>query len=329
MWFYAAAGSGVSVNVGRTKALPFVDGRRGLGTDDEIRDMLRAEELDSVQFWHRDHSAPDEPRYEIAFNTAGGALAAGWSEWDALNASFPLIKCGREPYLFDCPREDHPPLRYLADCGAGREELAVATQANIKWTEDGVERDAAAELDVLVGDLQQTAETAADVYHQKFYGEAIPDPDCLPDLYEPNGTWEAALSRPLSYTADGSPVRVEDLNLCDGATADESDWYAFPSSLINFQTQARIRKPEGSPEGTDVPICMEIWFYDELLELGYLDPVQIASACGTVREEFSTAQLSVASTTGVRWQYLMVHVFPDPSAPAPTEGVDYILTFSE
>ena len=129
MWFYAAAGSGVSVNVGRTKALPFVDGRRGLGTDDEIRDMLRAEELDSVQFWHRDRSAPDEPRYEIAFNTAGGALAAGWSEWDALNASFPLIKCGREPYLFDCPHEGHPPLRYLADCGAGREELAVATQA--------------------------------------------------------------------------------------------------------------------------------------------------------------------------------------------------------
>ena len=129
MWFYAAAGSGVSVNVGRTKALPFVDGRRGLGTDDEIRDMLRAEELDSVQFWHRDRSAPDEPRYEIAFNTAGGSLAAGWSEWDALNASFPLLKCGREPYLFDCPHEGHPPLRYLADCGAGREELAVATQA--------------------------------------------------------------------------------------------------------------------------------------------------------------------------------------------------------
>ena len=129
MWFYAAAGSGVSVNVGRTKALPFVDGRQGLGTDDEIRDMLRVEELDSVQFWHRDRSAPDEPRYEIAFNTAGGALAAGWSEWDALNASFPLIKCGREPYLFDCPHEGHPPLRYLADCGAGREELAVATQA--------------------------------------------------------------------------------------------------------------------------------------------------------------------------------------------------------
>ena len=129
MWFYAAAGSGVSVNVGRTKALPFVDGRQGLGTDDEIRDMLRVEELDSVQFWHRDRSAPDEPRYEIAFNTAGGSLAAGWSEWDALNASFPLIKCGREPYLFDCPHEGHPPLRYLADCGAGREELAVATQA--------------------------------------------------------------------------------------------------------------------------------------------------------------------------------------------------------
>ena len=119
----------MSVNVGRTKALPFVDGRQGLGTDDEIRDMLRVEELDSVQFWHRDRSAPDEPRYEIAFNTAGGSLAAGWSEWDALNASFPLIKCGREPYLFDCPHEGHPPLRYLADCGAGREELAVATQA--------------------------------------------------------------------------------------------------------------------------------------------------------------------------------------------------------
>ena len=73
MWFYAAAGSGVSVNADGRRRCRSSTGAQGPGTDDEIRDMLRVEELDSSSSGTGTARRRREPRYEIALNTAGGS----------------------------------------------------------------------------------------------------------------------------------------------------------------------------------------------------------------------------------------------------------------
>jgi len=109
MWFYVAPGSGVSVNVGRTRVLTEVV--VGGTAPSIVKELMRG--YDSMQLWHDDKYSP-EMRHEIVFSSDSGATK-GWDECSSLNLSFPGLKCGSAGHLFDCPA-DHPPLKWFAKC---------------------------------------------------------------------------------------------------------------------------------------------------------------------------------------------------------------------
>jgi len=103
-WFYAAAGSGVSINVGRTMVVP--DAGHSIGNDARLwLDLLARSKFDSVQIMHQ-VSYSSEKRHEI--------LMAG-KESEVLDANSRGVKCGRYPRLFRCPKT-HPVFPFLNNC---------------------------------------------------------------------------------------------------------------------------------------------------------------------------------------------------------------------
>ncbi len=133
MWLYAAAGSGVSINVGRTRVLPSYealgrllnrcqfwrspsagpecDARRvphdDLDTRTPTHDCPDLENVDSVQVLAHYEYFSREPRHEIVMLRLDNC--------GRLRPHTPGVMCGREPHLQPC-RDDSEALRRLADC---------------------------------------------------------------------------------------------------------------------------------------------------------------------------------------------------------------------
>jgi len=124
MWFYAAPGSGVSVNVGKTKDLGRIS--MAVPVDSKLKEYFNDPAgYDSLQLWHQDSSAREEWRHEIIFDSNKG-VGKGWNECIPLNASFPGLQCGRAGFFVPFS-EDYMPLQYLSNCKQVSEEATVPT----------------------------------------------------------------------------------------------------------------------------------------------------------------------------------------------------------
>jgi hypothetical protein len=214
------------------------------------------------------------------------------------------------PWLFD----------WGVDCA-----LTAAKGARIGWTAQDEQWTADIEIETAAGFMIDIIDDFLAKLHAEHWGGDIPDPDCLPDIWEPNDTWQSALTQPFANA--GSPVTIENFNLCDGTSADDVDWIAIDANLINFQVQGRIRAPEGG-EGANERVCLDLYWYSQITELAGDPPYFLTGACGTVASEFSTAQIGVAQSTGESFRYVLARVRPDPGVPIPSVGIDYTLGLS-
>lgn len=215
--------------------------------------------------------------------------------------------------------------RWGLDCA-----LAAAKSATITWMENDAQQQAELDIETAVGYMLDIIEAYLDDVHAEYWGGDIPDPDCLPDLWEPNDTWQAALAAPFAgYLDSGAVVEVDNLNLCDGQSAADEDWFAFDAAPINFNVQSRIRTSSGGTSGENERICLELYWYSEIYEIGGFDPSVISGPyCGTVASEFSTGQVNVAQVTGESYRYVLARIYPDPAVATPNVGIDYKLTFT-
>lgn len=102
IWYYAAPGSGISINLGNTLFLGYHETNFEFIADDIL---LHLRHYDSVQIFHLE-AYSIEWRHEIIFQG---------NEKEAVDFSTAGIKCGRHPYLFDC-FPDHPPFGYMSHC---------------------------------------------------------------------------------------------------------------------------------------------------------------------------------------------------------------------
>ena len=131
LWLFAAAGSGVSVNIGRSRAFETY----GQAQDFMMRRVVQVNrswttgcgaamlkrnpsgagasvELDSVQIVGRKESYSRELRHEI--------IMLRHSECEALTAAMPFVRCGRFPYLRRCSHGEKA-LKRIAHCGNAAE----------------------------------------------------------------------------------------------------------------------------------------------------------------------------------------------------------------
>lgn len=159
------------------------------------------------------------------------------------------------------------------------------------------------------------------------YGMVFDPPACLPDEFEPNGDRVAAQLGGAQLQIDG-PVQLDGLNLCDGeGPAGDEDWFVFDMGPISLRAQARVRAPDPPGAGADERVCVEIFFYSELLELVGAEPERVEGpVCGRVGDAFSTQQFSVRRTVGEQWSQLIVRVYVDGEPMAPQ--IDYGLAFT-
>lgn len=123
LWAYAAPGSGVSINVGVTRAFEthseaeqFIRAHLNASAPTLPRERCDtaalkgpARALDTIQIVQRAEHFSREVRHEIIMLRHGG-------ECTPLQPSVPGLRCGRAPHLTDC---DEPTLARLSDCRIG------------------------------------------------------------------------------------------------------------------------------------------------------------------------------------------------------------------
>jgi len=207
--------------------------------------------------------------------------------------------------------------------------MAVAKSAKIKWDENGSAQEAEVDVETAVGHMIEILDLFVEDLHREHYGGSIPTPDCLPDIWEVNDTWQSSLASPFAGTLGTGVVTLEGVNLCNGTSAMDEDWFTFDAAPINFNVEARIRKPATGTGGAE-RVCLDLFWYSQISELSDSPPYALpGAACGTVDSEFSTNQVNVAQSTGEAYRYVMARVRPDPSVtPVPAVGIDYTLTFT-
>lgn len=187
--------------------------------------------------------------------------------------------------------------------------------------DDGVRR-STIELDAegLVGVLIDLWSARLNLMHADLYGEDIPPPTCLPDEYEPNGSWMAARAAPVPVMlGEGDLVTLPDQTLCPvpGGTVEE-DWYAYDIGPIELMVQAGVSRDSGAP-GYDQELCLEIHFISEIYDIFGDPPTRVAGpVCGT-GGLISTPTFGIRRTLGESWSMLLVRVFPGAGATGPFE----------
>jgi len=130
-WFYAARGSGVSLNVGRTVAINLRAepgcahflGRPTFDTKAEVLTCLHrclrtrkyedSEKLDSVQLLQAMDQYTDEPRHEIIMLSA--AVLSESEQILVAASNERLLMCGKEPLLHRCTGQ-HAPIHFMSNC---------------------------------------------------------------------------------------------------------------------------------------------------------------------------------------------------------------------
>jgi len=177
----------------------------------------------------------------------------------------------------------------------------------------------------IIRGLSELARLRLEALWDRHYSGPPPVPDCRLDFHEPNGRWSDVASRPVSTLGD---TPLTDLSLCapDG-TGGETDWYAFSMPFLSYRISAELL---GVPDGLgqDAEVCMDVWYWDEALELIGDSPTLVrGETCGTIGTGVTIPRFAVSRTTGVTWSTLFVRVRPADGEPAP-DGVDYSLRFT-
>jgi len=109
-WFWAAAGSGISLNLGKTISLGFEPNIRKLRSWSIIHEYLTR--YDSVQMLHRLDSSEVYVEIVLAYPGCGECVSL-------TNASAHVserLRCGRDPYWIPCSNAKGTPLHLLDDC---------------------------------------------------------------------------------------------------------------------------------------------------------------------------------------------------------------------
>ncbi len=152
----------------------------------------------------------------------------------------------------------------------------------------------------------------ADALYEQGWPGTIEPPDCLPDIWEPNNSWEYA----PTVVNLGSAVEVEDLLLFP----DEEDWYRFPlGGLINRVQAAaewdddQVGLSSCAPAGGKV--CLEFLWYSDMYEMLDMPPSEFMSpVCQDLSEDntwFETDQYLLAPVMGETGYQIFVRVFSD------------------
>jgi len=173
--------------------------------------------------------------------------------------------------------------------------------------------------------LTEVAREALTTGWNRAYGTDLPPPGCVVDFFEPNGSWEAVSSRPVSSVGDGL---LDELTLCgpDGSGAEE-DWYAFTMPFLTLNLDANLVGVPGG-RGQDDRVCLELSYWDQALDFVSEPPTSIAGpVCATVRDGISIPRIAVSRTLGVEWSQIYAHVTLEPGSTSAS-GIDYQLDLS-
>ena len=223
------------------------------------------------------------------------------------------------------PLEVPEKLSWGFDCA-----MAIAEEAAIEWMNASGRQEGEVNIETALGHMVDMIDMFLVDLHAEIYGGDLPMPTCLPDIWESNDTYQAALASPtFAGTLGSGIVRVENLNACDGMTAADEDWFKMDADPINFNVEARIRAVDNG-SGQDQRLCMQLYWYSQINELADAPPDLLpGGACGTPASEFSTDSVNVRQSIGEAYRYILVRVYPDPSvSPTPAVGIDYTLTFT-
>jgi len=174
----------------------------------------------------------------------------------------------------------------------------------------------------IVRDQLKLLNLQADALYKLGWGEDITVPTCLPDLLEPNNSWQSA----PTVANLGSAVTVEDMLLMEG----ESDWYRFPIGGIINRVQAGVEWDADQPglsgctTGTE-QVCLEVLWYSDMYEMLGMEPSSFgAVTCGSMGPGgyFETPQYLLSPVTGETGPEVFIHL---KSPEAATSVVPYKL----
>lgn len=200
--------------------------------------------------------------------------------------------------------------------------FGIASEATIDYLKDNVQEHAQEDLETHWGKALDVVDEDLNELYSDLYGAPPPPPTCLPDLWEPNGTWQQGTQQTIAGQLNGSnTVTLKDLDLC-GA---DDDWYAYSAGPISFSAGAAIRKPLNGQNG-DKSVCVELYWYSEDYQISGWDPDLVAGpTCGSVDSEPTTPSVNVAGTLGESFRDVLVHVYPDPNNAQSVPRIDYDL----
>lgn len=256
--------------------------------------------------------------YEAILRIRPGELTYEVTEW-----TYEAVEWETVEWTEDWSRIVGP----LADCA-----LAFVTGVHGRVEQAGAYRDADLDTATLVGHVLDVWDARMDYVYDTLWGGTIPD-TCTPDEWEPNETWESAVARPMPAILDSSVAEIHALNLCDylGTGIVENDWYAYNIGPIELNVGARLMPVPAEHGGTDVGLderlCLEIYFYSELYEIGMMPPDLVAGpACGRVRDWPTIPYFGIRRTMGESWSMLLPRVYAE-GAPTVRE-IDYSLRFT-
>jgi len=199
--------------------------------------------------------------------------------------------------------------------------------AVVAWSDGTTSREVELETADMVDDILDVFETGIEETYRRHWGDDIPMGDCLPDLQEPNGTWELAHASPVpGDLVTGGVAELMDLNLCNpaGTSGEDEDWYAYDIAPIELRVQARLIGDDMGM-GQDERMCIEVYFYSEIYTITGDPPDRITGTCGPVSSWPATMSFGVRRTAGERWSQILLRVTHED--PTSTQEVDYGLRF--
>lgn len=183
---------------------------------------------------------------------------------------------------------------------------------------------------LITNDQLKLMNTVADAIYAEYWGGSIPAPQCLPDIWEPNDTWQTA----PTATNFGELVVINDMMLNKGGNVggldipDDTDWFALPVMGIFSKVQAGVgyREPSGDESNcaaAEGSVCVQLHWYSDLVELMDAPPIEVGGEhCGLLEDTWlddpslETEQYLLAPVTGETGARIMVRIRHSGAASA-------------
>ncbi len=208
----------------------------------------------------------------------------------------------------------------LAECVFG-----FVAEAGVTFVKDATNH-------LVEASAQQIAQTSIlvakrvmkEIYKDGWGGGDVPIGACLPDLWEPNDTWEQAFEKEvLAGALGGDAVWINDVNLCipPGPPQEVDDWYAFDAGPVNLRVNSKVVGVDGGP-GIGRRACIEVWWYSEAMELMDEGATRVAGPeCGALDKDVGpdVGRFAVGGAAGEAFRRLLVRVYADPDDPGAGE----------